>query len=198
MYAIAEITPWEDLERAVRQTTLLGQDIEPYADARISLEAVSYDRTLSTSLYVARTLLAHQSDIAKAIAPEGFDPLDLEHGLVLSSVTAGNGETLTGYVPPIVEVFDDVQYVLDGSHRANRGRWMGRTAFNAIVVRGIRDDCPPYARPNEWNEVVMYEKPPQEPRLRKRYNGDYAKGKPQQLYRDFSPLNGSTLRYPNG
>jgi hypothetical protein len=81
--------------------------------------------------------------------------------------------------------------LLDGSHRANIGRWAGLSSFNAIWITNIRKDCPAYAFPNDWDDVITYDVPPTQPELRKRYRQENL----YQLYRDFSVLNNSKPRY---
>ena len=194
MVTIESETSWEQIEAGIRQVPLLNRrDVFPYADATITLKEIPYSEVRTTSLYVANNLLAVQEAIAKDIAEECHRPLDMEGGLILGSVIDGE-QKLTGFIPPIVEETDEEgMYVLDGSHRTNLGRWAGRMAFRAIHISGIREDCPAYAYPNEWNEVVLYDEVPTEPSLRKAYR------EPELLYglyRDFGALNGSQPRYP--
>lgn len=197
MVEIIGVTPWKELEAAIRQVRLLhprnGENVYPYADARITLEHVTYDSVRKTSLYLARDLLEVQKQIAEDIAKYGYDPLELDCGLLLSSKDADGKELLAGFIPPIVEETGiDGAYVLDGSHRANLGLWAGKTGFNAVYIRGIREDCPSYAYPNDWDEVTVYDEAPKDPALRKRYR----EGDLYALFRDFGPLNGSRPRYP--
>jgi hypothetical protein len=111
--------------------------------------------------------------------------------MLLSQDAAGN-EKLTGFVPPIVEETKELgAYLLDGSHRANLGRWAGRKTMKVIYLSDIREDCPAYAYPNEWTEVKTYDLPPVEPALRKHYR----EGNLYALYRDFGTINGSRPRY---
>lgn len=195
MVTIESEIPWEQIEDGLRQVPLLNKrDVFPYAGAAIELREIPYSEVRTTSLYVARNLLAVQEAIAEDIAEEGHHPLRMESGLILGSVIDGE-QKLTGFIPPIVEETDEEgMYVLDGSHRTNLGRWTGRTAFNAIHISGIREDCPAYAYPNEWTEVVHYDEVPKEPSLRKNYREP---GVLYGLYRDFGALNGSQPRYPD-
>ena len=193
MVTIESVTSWAELEETIRQTPLLqDSDIHPYEDATIALRSFSYDQVRTTSLYVARSLLRVQKLIADDIAQEGYDPLELDCGLVLGGTDENNMPIAIGFVPPIVEETDqEGPYLLDGSHRTNQGRWLGKSAFTAIHITGIRQDCPAYALPNEWSDVRIYDTVPDDPALRKKYRQDrniYA------LYRNFEPLNGSTPR----
>jgi hypothetical protein len=191
VFTVEGATPWSQLEEEVRRVPLLhprdGEVIYPYADAEISLQEVAYSEVRPSTLYVLRNNLAIQTAITASIRKDDYHPLELEYGLVLGDKDGG----LTGLIPPIVEETDEEgMYVLDGSHRTNIGRWAGRTTFNAIHITGIREDCPAYAFPNDWDEVVVRETLPEDIAKRKHYRGtDY-----YNLYRNFGPLNGSKPR----
>jgi hypothetical protein len=190
MVTIEGTIGWDDLEQRLRETTLLqprdGEAVYPYANADIRLAEIPYAEVAPTSLYVLRGNLATQATIAKDIAGEGYDPLQLTGGLLLKNDA---GEHV-GLVPPIVEETADVgKYILDGAHRTSIGRWLGRTHFMGILISGIRPDCPAYAYPNTWDEIHIMEAVPKDPAQKKHYRDNY-----RPLYRDFSRLNGSSLR----
>jgi hypothetical protein len=192
---IESVIPWNTLEERVRATTLLGQpEVRPYEHAVITLKRIRFADIRTTSLYVSRAHLQVQAQIAQDIHDQGnYDPLEQSSGLILTS-TDETGQLLhTALVPPILEHSKaDGTYVLDGSHRLNIGRWAGRDSFMAIVISDIDPKYPAYAHPNNWDEVVMYDEPPRDPALRKRYR---VKPDHYTLYRDFGTLNGSRPRY---
>ncbi len=184
-FKVERSIPWKELEPAVRRTPLLNhRDIHPYADAQIDLREVAYSEVNPTSLYVLRANLALQAALANDIQLEGYNQLELEGSLVIRTP---DGE-LVELVPPIVERTEkEGAYIIDGAHRTNMGRWLGRTSFVAIFISGIREDCPPYAFPNDWEEVKIREEVPTDPTQKKRYReADY-----KRLYRDFSDFSGS-------
>lgn len=189
--------PLSELEARLRSITLLNQpDIHPYEDARISIQRFRWDEVLPTSRYVLSRQLEVQRAIRASIALLGYDPLELEGGLMI--VGGEKGEE--GLIPPIVERFPadgDMPYVIDGSHRTNLGRMEGRDSFLGVFVRGIRPDCPPYAFPNSWEEVEERAELPEDRAEWKNYRGDVSKGEQYALYRDYSPINGSTPRADN-
>lgn len=190
MFTIEGTIPWPNIELGVRETTLLhprnGEVIYPYKDAEIQLTEIAYTDVALTSLYVLRENLATQTALAADIAIDGYNPLDLEGGLLLADDTGKR----VWLVPPIVEATNDAgQYVLDGAHRTSIGRWQGRTHFMAIHISGIPPDYPAYALPNTWDELRIVETVPSNPAEKKRYRGSY-----KELYRDFSTLNGSRMR----
>lgn len=184
-FRIEKSISWRELEAKVRKTPLLNNSgAHPYEAATIELREVNYSEVNPTSLYVLRANLALQAALARDIGSEGHDQLELEGGLV---VRTPQGE-LVDLVPPIVEKTDsEGAYIIDGAHRTSMGRWLGRTSFVAIFVNGIRTDCPPYAYPNDWDEVKILEEVPTDLAQKKRYReADY-----KRLYRDFSSFSGS-------
>lgn len=191
--------PFSEVERQLRGITLLNQpDVHPYEDAEIFLQEFGWDDVLPTSKYVLSRQLAVQRAIRASIAPHGFDQLELESGLII----VGGEKGQQGLIPPIVERFFEpdrpgtVQpYIIDGSHRTNLGRMEDRKGFLAVFVSGIRSDCPPYAFPNSWEEVEERTELPEDKAEWKRYRLPI--GQEYTLYRDYSPINGSTPRADN-
>jgi hypothetical protein len=193
--------PFSEVERQLRGITLLNQpDVHPYEDAEIFLQEFGWDDVLPTSKYVLSRQLAVQRAIRASIAPHGFDQLELESGLIV----VGGEKGQQGLIPPIVERFFEPDrpgtvrpYIIDGSHRTNLGRMEDRKGFLAVFVSGIRSDCPPYAFPNRWEEVEERTELPEDRATWKNYRGDVTRGEQYALYRDYSPINGSTPRADN-
>lgn len=200
-FEIVREVPFSELEEQLRGITLLNQpDIHPYEDARISIERFAYEDVLPTSKYVLERQMAVQRAIRASFAPAlgdpGHDQLELEGGLII----IGGEKGQQGLIPPIVELFEadgETPYVIDGSHRTNLGLRAGRDSFLGVFVRGIRHDCPPYAFPNTWEEVREVDELPDDRATWKNYRGDVTKGEQYALYRDYSPINGSTPRADN-
>lgn len=191
MVNIEGVVDWHTLEQNVRETTLLeqrnGETVYPYENATIQLKNINYRDVSPTSLYVLRKNLAIQAQIAVALFEEGYDPLELDGGLLISGID----DSVQRLVPPIVEETAlDGQYVLDGAHRAYRGYLdKDRDSFVAIHVSGIHPDTPAYASPNRWDEIKELDNVPQDPAEKKHYRDGY-----RGLYRNFGPLNGSAIR----
>lgn len=199
-FEVEDEIPFSDLEERLRGITLLNQpDIHPYEDATITIERFTWDQVLPTSRYILTRQLDTQRAIRESIAPIGYDQLELESGLII----VGGEKGRQGLIPPMVERFDEddgngpVTYVIDGSHRTNLARLEGRKSFLGLLVEGIRPDCPPYAFPNSWEEVRELTELPEDRREWKNYRGDVTKGEQYALYRDYSPINGSTPRADN-
>jgi hypothetical protein len=198
-FEIVGETPFAEVEAQLRGITLLKQpDVHPYEDAEIFLQEFAWDEVVPTSKYVLSRQLAVQRAIRASIAPHGYDQLEMESGLII----VGGEKGQQGLIPPIVERFFEEDrpesvrpYIIDGSHRTNLGRMEGRNSFIGIFVAGIRPDCPPYAFPNTWEEVQEVAELPEDRAEWKKYRLPI--GKEYTLYRDFSPLNGSTPRADN-
>lgn len=193
-FTVIREIPFEELEDRLRAVTLRGQATRPYEDAAISVERFTWDQILPTTKYVLTENLGTQRAIRDSLKPLGYDPLELRGGLIIQG---SDGKT-QGLIPPLVELFEsegDIPYILDGAHRTHLGRLEGRAGFLAVFIRGIRPDCPPYAFPNRWDEIVELQELPQDLSALKNYrNYDdrYA------LYRDLGPINGSVPRPPKG
>ena len=172
-FEIRSVTPWKELEPQFRAVTLLndinGETVYPYENARISLQQFRYDEVRPTSLYAIRSNLAVQDAIRSALEVHGMDPLELDCGVSIGEEVK---EPLL-FTPPVVEKSDEVgNYIIDGLHRSYLGLKTGRKEFVGVYVEGIREDCPGYAFPNEWSEVIEYDEVPREPALKKRYRPD--------------------------
>jgi hypothetical protein len=190
MFTVESEIAWTDLEQQIRKTPNLqprdGQLVYPYAEATISLVELAYSEVRPTSLYVVASNLETQRQLTSDLEQAGYDPLSLAGGLLI----AGETDTV-GLIPPIVEETpEDGMYILDGMHRTYLGRQAGRTVFTAIHIANVRADCPAAVLPNEWSEIIEYDKVPKDPSKKRRYRGS----DPLSLRRDFSAINGSKPR----
>lgn len=192
MFFVEHEICWPELQERVREVTLLescnDKTVQPYKDAVITLKELEFTTVRPTSLYVITKNLQIQEKLSEHLGNEGYDPLALKGGLQVS-----DGKSSIGLIPPIVEkTAEQGLYILDGAHRTYRGWRAGRATFWALHLENIRDDCPSYALPNEWSQIIEYEEVPTDPLKKKVYRANY-----RSLYRDFSTLNGSKLRESN-
>jgi hypothetical protein len=189
MITVEKIIPPADLIEKVRGTSLLGDpDTKPYEYADIAIEEMRISDLAPTTLYVIKRGLKFQHDLRQSLLAYGHDPLRLERGLQLRE-----GDSSIGLVPPIVE--EDAEngpYLIDGAHRTYVARKLGVEVISVLRIRDVLQSAPFYAFPNEWDEIIEYDETPADPVLKKHYRGD----SPRSLYRDFSKLNGSTMREP--
>lgn len=192
MFHLEKAMPWPELHDQLKEVPLLQQPgdsrpaIYPYANAEITLERVRYDEVYPKTLYVLRSNLATQENIAHDLGHAGVDPLEL-----MGAITIAEDDLQPiGMMPPIIEEYEGKLGLIDGGHRACRGRWIGRTSFMGVVVRGVPEEYPPYALNNAWDDIRIHETVPPELSDRKHYVGPHYKS----LYRDYSHIIKSGLR----
>lgn len=195
-FEIVGETPWTELEGMLREVPLLGQpDTRPYAGATMSIERVRLSELVPTTRYVESGLLAVQGLIRASLLPKGYDQLDLRSG----GLVIDGGEGPKRIIPPIVERFEPhgpAKYILDGSHRAQLARRIGELGGEEdpeITVVYVRDGIthPPYADPNQWEEVRVVDQRPDDKSTWKNYR-DFDNR--YVLYRDFSHIVDSAPR----
>lgn len=187
MIKVEGVIHQDTLIEAMHNVTLANNpDVFPYGKADISIETMSMNDFLPTTLYVVRPGLHFQQQLRQDLRKTGHDPLTLDGGLMLRQ----GGASCIGLVPPIVE--DDPEYgpcLIDGHHRVYTGRKLAIQTLNVLHIRNALPATPIYATPNNWEEVVEYDDTPTNPALKKNYRAN-----PRQLYRDFSKINGSAMR----
>jgi len=157
----------------------------PYANADISLEHMAMEDFVPTTLYVVKNGLRVQRSLRKDLLGLGHDPLNLDGALHVN-----NDGYRVGIVPPIVE--DDPEFgpmLIDGAHRVYNARLIGTEVIKVLRIKNSLSEAPVYAFPNQWDEVLEYNEAPTNPKLKKNYRDN-----PRSLYRDFSALNGSSIR----
>jgi hypothetical protein len=194
-FEVVGTIPFEELEARLRAVTLLKQpDVRPYENADISLRRITRAEVDPTSRYAIKKQIEVQQAIGKSlVAQVGYDQLEMENGLIV----VGGEKGRQGLIPPVVEVFEEEgvetkAYVIDGLHRVYDGFVRGkRNSFIGVFIKGIRDDCPPYAFRNGWDEVQEFDEKPTDEASWKAYR-DFADR--YVLYRDFGPINGSSPR----
>lgn len=172
---------------AMREVRLQNSDVQPYADADISMRSVRLAECRPVSLYVLTDNLKRQLALRASLLGKGVDPLSLDGSLNLRT---DDGESVA-MLPPIVE--EDPEHgplLIDGTHRTYVGRSLGYDAVKALYITGSHPEYPVYAFPNEWSAIREHHSVPTDLAEKKHYRpGDY-----RALYRDFSSLNGSRMR----
>jgi hypothetical protein len=188
MFVTAEKLPWEELEQEVRQVGLWEQpNVHPYADATIELREFAFHEVRPTSLYVISANLARQRELTEALKSFAIDPLALKGKVILKDATGG----AVGLIPPIVEETpEDGKYILDGLHRTYSGKMIGRLTFWGIYITGIIPEYPAAARPNNWEDIKVWDSTPPLASQKRRYRQENYLA----LRRDFSAINGSLPR----
>jgi len=136
--------------------------IFPYQDARITTELLIADEIMPTSYYALSSRLDFQIEFRQKLLEDGIDLFNLQDIFYFQE----NGIT-RGLIPPIVEVYEEpeigrrVRALTDGLHRMSLSREM-RIPQRCIVIENINRDerCLPYAIPNSWEEVGVYDEVP--------------------------------------
>lgn len=139
-----------------------------------------------TSLYILKDKLKLMRDIRKQLLDQyQIDILRLSDVLHLKTEDG----KIFGMAPPFVEIYEErikivplpkdrkpphtlllqIPILKDGIHRT----WIAReenVAIRCIVVHGALKENMPYAYPNHWSEVNVYETKPNQPKYYRRQN----------------------------
>lgn len=154
-----------------------GEDVRIYMNATMRVADFYPDELNLTSLYVLKPTIAQLEKLrAELLQNHAVDIL--RHGCILH-VRTDDGK-LIGTAPPFVEIYEEQVWVVkhrgertppspvtvkipilkDGIHRAWIARALG-IPLRCIVVSGALPQYRPYAYPNGWSQVQLYdEKPP--------------------------------------
>jgi len=201
---VKQEVPWTELEERIRQVPLKAKDADgnqifPYANARISLRSVHPEELAPSSFYIIERNLQLQRDLRAHLLCQGYDSLSLRGALELETP-----ESLMRLLPPVVEVMHerighhndrgDIDYsgktahipvhiITDGMHRAALARELN-TSLTVIHISNIPHEHPIYALPNGWDQVRVFTDVPKTMEEKKFYRrrDSYA------LYRDFDVL----------
>lgn len=179
MATLERIEPIEKAFARLRESTLEeagNEDIFIYRHASMRIADFLPDELNLTSLYV----LNDHIESLRALRAEFIDRygIDILQMLYILHIRTEDGR-LVSMAPPFVEIYKETVRVIprngdrlpetlslqvpilkDGIHRA----WIAREEgipIKCIVIRGALEDYPPYAYPNAWDQVQLYDtKPP--------------------------------------
>jgi hypothetical protein len=195
-----------ELERRLRQITLLNSPVRPYERADIRILTVPADFLFPAAFYVAQAHLERQRELRTALLKSGVDTLNLSGGVEFRV-----GDEIWAAIPPVVEFqLERVEHhpagsggirhppleiefplINDGLHRVYLARELG-ISVRVVAVRGVSPETPYYAYPSSWSQVKLVEKVPEDKNLRKRHRIENY----YSLYRDFGPLGVGKPRHP--
>lgn len=159
----------------LRKTAVLryeDEEVRPFESAHIETGLLTCDDVVPTSLYILRRRFLYQIRLARALERLGIDLFNLERIYYLEE-----GKAIWGLIPGIVQVYNEpevpfhgqeVKANQDGLHRSIVRSQMSPTTFRSIVISGadLRPWSLPYAIPNSWDEIKMYDSVPP---VKKRY-----------------------------
>lgn len=163
-----------------------GQNILIYKDAEMRLIDFYPEELNLSSLYVLDDHLKSLDNLRKRLMSryqiDIFKQSDILH------LRTPNGE-LVGMAPPFVEIYEEKVQIIpkdgdrlppgesfikipllkDGIHRA----WLARNAgvrLRCVLVSGALVEYLPYAYPNRWDEVRVFDKKPEASKYKRRKN----------------------------
>lgn len=190
MINIERRIPKADLPSEVEKITMLRDaSVYPYENSDIDIVSLGLNDFRPIQLYVLKKALLRQYNLRKELLEQGHDTLRLEEGLRLN-----NDGYRVGMIPPVVEEDSEYGYcLLDGAHRAYLAKELGHKSLSVLRIRNVPTQYPLAAYPNEWGDMVEYDKLPARESLRRRYRSGY---QPDKLFRDLSCLTGEQGRMP--
>lgn len=163
-----------------------------FEDASIRLCDFRPQELNPMSCYVLRRNLELQRELRTWLLQQhNIDTLQLSSLLALRT-----DEGIIGMAPPIVEIYEElimvyvrmgdrlpppravkIPIIQDGIHRMWLGRELG-IPVRTVTIEGALREHLPYAYPNSWHEVQIYESPPE---MKKHYR----RMKPYSFMRPF-------------
>lgn len=143
----------EDLILRLKQTTLKGNpDIKPYKDATIILENLNINDILPTTFYYFYDHVLKLNSMKDILLSKGLDIFHLD-----GYVEFEKDNRLLTLTPPIIEVVDGKNLLLDGIHRVVLSCLLEKDNIQCAIVHGAKPL--PYAieNPNGWKDVKVFE-----------------------------------------
>jgi hypothetical protein len=179
MYVISYLTK-KNITNKLRQVTLLGSDIRPYAKARITFSAsVNPSALWPCQNYVLQSNLQYVGQMVKELQLSPISMFSKRN--YLGGVTFSDNSNVFSLLPPIVEHWNGKMIVADGMHRVSYAI-QNKLMIDFIYIRDIDKRCPYYALPldNGWKDVKIMENKPEVGKVY-REQSDY-----KRLFRDYN------------
>jgi hypothetical protein len=175
-----------NLVETMRGVETLDGGYPLYQSADICLQTLTIEDVYPTALYVLKPNFGEILAIRRELLLAGIDIFDLDE------IEYCNGVTIA---PPVVEEMDGVLGIVDGIHRFYLAGTYG-VPINTIVVRGVDRNYPFISYPVFWEDVSIYDIPPENPHQRRRLrHGIENTSECRRLYyRDLSFLGGKGRR----
>jgi len=180
-FTIEKIEPLDKAVARMRLTPLDGtmrdEEIKVYLHAHIRLGEFFAGELNPTSLYVLKNQLSLLRDMRHQLLNRyNIDILQLDSILHIRN---DKGE-LFGMAPPVVEIYEEdvmivprkgdrsppgvlsllIPILKDGIHRMYIA-YYDRVPVKCIVIRGAAKEHLPYAYPNEWKDVMIFDAKPE-------------------------------------
>lgn len=143
----------EDLILRLKQTTLKGNpNIKPYKDAIITLENLNIGDISPTAFYYFYDHVLKLNSMKNILLSKGLDIFHLD-----GYVEFEKDNQLLTLTPPIIEVVDGKNLLLDGIHRVMLSHLLKKDNLQCAIIHGAKPL--PYAveNPNGWKDVRVFE-----------------------------------------
>lgn len=163
-----------DLLDTLEKTTLLGdENAFPYKHANISIKTFSYkDLTPIQFYYIKKNLKLLKKLKDEFIKQYNIDIFNLDGYLNFKTDKYDQKLTMT---PPIIEVVDGKNLLIDGMHRVMLSKILGQD-IKCVYIENIKPEYYHYAlpNPNGWEDIksFFFEVPKSFKTRNVRYDGD--------------------------
>ena len=137
----------------LKQTSLKGNaNIKPYDNATMTLKNMVFEDIMPTSFYYFSNHVKKLNEINDVLKKQGLDIFHLNGYIEFEK----DNQLLT-LTPPIIEVVDGKNLLLDGMHRVMLSHLLGEQNIQCVVINGATPL--PYAveNTNGWDDVKVFE-----------------------------------------
>ena len=204
---ILHFRPFDDsVKKDIQSIPLLcNREKFPYKNSTIQLLEFYTNSLNPSTLYYIKNNILFQEKLRTQLLELWYDTLKLWWILTFE----WDDEKVYSIMPPVVEVSNrpykiipmswEIEYkndfsikvpiLLDGIHRAlfAKSLWI---PLQVLYIDNVDIECPPYAHPNKWDEIVACDETPNILHKKKHY----ISADPKSYYKDFSGLTYSHFR----
>ena len=162
-----QVMPKPYLDKLLRSVTLEGdQECRPFANCEISLARMDPNELVLGQTFVQRgkyqgiledfgNLMDSSFCVTRGTAKR--------NAMIVFGQTRNGEEVLAHYIPPIVEVSNGSQFLLDGVHRNFLVKQIG-TNIETVLLKGVSTELP--CQTSFWSDIrIVDQKPPREERF---------------------------------
>lgn len=203
---IIQFKPFDEIKEEIKNVPMLtDESVKPYRNSRIQLLEFDPNDLNITSLYYIKWNLAFQKELKLELEKLWYDLFKIWWILNYE----WNDWKEYSIMPPVVEVVEremkilanewEINYdkifkikfpvLLDWLHRALLAKTLW-TTIQVLYIDNVDKNCPSYAHPNTWEELIWYDEVPTDKNLKKYYLREDAKS----LYKNFWVLVHSFFR----
>ncbi len=161
-----QVMPKDYLDQLLRSVTLEGnKECRPFAECEISLARMDPNELVVGQTFIQRgkyqglledfgNLLDASFCVTRGTAKR--------NAMIVYGQTRNGEEALAHYIPPIIEVTNGAQFLLDGVHRNFLVKQIG-TNIESVLLKGVKAPLP--CETGCWSDIKIVDtKPPREQR----------------------------------